>query len=591
MGYQGIRNMSPEQASTNGIDSLAAEPVGRVPAALSPDEKRALLGQLLRSRAERPRHIPLSAAQERLWLVHELEPDSPVHNVSVVHHLAGPLDAHALERALGEVVGRHESLRTTFAVVDGRPVQVIAPAAAFCLARVDRSSLPDSDWMEEVRRSAAVEARTPFDLQRGPLLRCKLLGHTPQEHALVVTLHHIIADRWSLGILAQEVSSLYAALLAGDPSPLAHPPGQYAAFGEWQQEWLRGADADKQRAYWKARLDGRVPELRLPTDRRPVGAPTYRGERMEFHLSDGLTRDLAAWSAALGVTPYVTLLAEFSALLHQRTGQDDLILCAPVAGRHRPQTKGVVGYFNNVMPLRIDLSGEPSFRLLLGRVSQAAREAYEAQDIPFQWIAALPNLARTPLTPCLFSLQTTQSLAFQLPGVRADYRDVHGGTANFDLAVFFEERDGRLAGIIDFKTDLFSGPAVEQLIEQYQNILLELIGRSDRCLSTLPSSPPQQPRPCQAFDQVAPPLVSATGDHDGRPQTEAPAAPRDELERRLTQIWEEVLGVRPIDADSNFFDLGGHSLLAARLFARLEQEFAQELPLAMLLRAPTIREM
>jgi thioesterase domain-containing protein len=582
--------MSPEPSAALTTDNPVGRSMGQAARALSLEEKRALLGQLLRARADQPRHALLSAAQERLWLVHELEPESSVHNVSVVHSFTGPLDGDLLERSLGEVVGRHESLRTTFTVVDGGPVQRIGPPA-FELARSDQSTLSGAEWASAVEQAAREEARTPFDLERGPLLRCKLLSRSPREHALIITVHHLVADRWSLGILAREASRLYAAYTAGEPPPFPHTPPPYTVFGDWHRDWLQCPEADRQRAYWIARLGGPVTELRLPSDRSATGAPSYAGDRKEFSLGDALTREVAERSAAEGVTPYVSLLAAFAALLRQRTGQEDVVICSPVAGRHRPRTKGIVGYFNNLVPLRIDLTGELSYRELLGRVSHEARQAYDAQDIPFQWIAELPNLVRIPLTRCLFSLQNTPSLAFELPGVVADYEDVPGGTANFDMAVFFEERQGHLAGIIDYKTDLFTASAIDRLVDQYQEVLLQLLGRPDTCPCKVAPPAPARQQTEQRLNGVAPPSPDSTCDPECQSRNETSAAPRERLEQRLTEIWQEVLGVKPISPTGNFFELGGHSLLAARLFSRLEQELAQELPLAMLLRAPTIREM
>jgi thioesterase domain-containing protein len=450
-------------------------------------------------------------------------------------------------------------------------MQVIGSAFEVAIADVRLEHLSASNWPAEVSQRASADARLPFDLGRGPLLRLHLLHGPAQEHALFVTVHHLVADRWSLGQLSREISTLYAALTSGAPANLAPVTGQYADITVALQNERDDTAAKMHLEYWRSRLSGVAPLL-LPTDRRPALAPGYRGGRRPFALGRELSQQLASAATRAGVTLYEFLLAAFAALLHRHTGQEDLVLCLPASGRHRAASKGVVGYFNQILPVRLDLSGDPDGRELLGRVRQAAQEAYRHLDVPLQRIAELPELAHTSLARCLFSLQNTPALTLELPGITARYEDVPSEAANFDLAVFLEEKDGELLGLADYKADLFSDAAADQLVQRLQDLLVRLARRLDQRLSELP-----------AVRWVVPPAAKAVPAGLGLPRTE--------LERRLILLWEEVLNVRPITPISNFFDLGGHSLLAARLFERLEKSFGQELPLAALLHAPTIEGM
>ncbi len=287
-----------------------------------------------------------------------------------------------------------------------------------------------------------------------------------------------------------------------------------------------------------------------------------------IRVSPDLAGQIAPFGVREGVTPYVVLLAAFALLLHQHSGQKDVVVCLPVSGRHRGQTRDVIGYFNNILPIRLDLNGNPTLRQVLARVNLAVREAFDHQDVPFQQIAELPALALIPLTRCLFSLQSIGALALKLPEIKSTYDDVHSGAADFPLSVFLEEKDDELKGLVDYRTDRFSTPRIEELMERYQRLVRRMIEAPEVCLEQLPGF-------CSP--------ISGTSGSAHLPGMEAPAResqtipkeyttpvsplPRSELERQLIRLWEDVLGIRPIRRDSNFFDLGGHSLLAARLFA------------------------
>ncbi|HYO50583.1 MAG TPA: condensation domain-containing protein, partial [Chloroflexia bacterium] len=342
---------------------------------LSPQEKRALLAQQLSNR-KKPRTFPTSFAQQRLWLVDQLEPGSAFYNVPVATRLKGPLDTQALERSLTEIARRHEALRTTISVVEGEPVQVVAPPAEAGLPVVDLRHLREEAREAEAHRLAEEEARKRFDLAQGPLIRTTLLRIGEQDHMLLLTMHHIVSDGWSMQVFYEEMQSLYNAYTAGQPSPLPALPVQYADYAVWQREWLQGETLQAQLDYWKGQLAGAPPLLELPTDRPRPHAQTYGGGHQTIHLPVSLARQLEALSRREGATLFMVLLAAFDTLLHRYTGQSDVVIGSPIAGRTRQEIEGLIGFFVNTLVLRVDLagrlSGSPGFSGLVGRVRQTA---------------------------------------------------------------------------------------------------------------------------------------------------------------------------------------------------------------------------
>ena len=328
--------------------------------------------------------FPTSFAQQRLWFVHQWEPGTPLYNIPCSFRLTGRLDVAALEQSFNELVRRHESLRTSFSDVDGQPVQVITPSLTVTLLVVDLSSIPGAEHESEALRLATEEARRPFDLTQVPLLRASVLQMAEQEHVLLLTLHHIVSDGWSMGVLFRELSALYNAFSTGKPSPLAELPLQYPDFAVWQRQWLQGEVLEGQLSYWKKQLAKAPAVLDLPTDRPRPPVQTYRGARQSLVLSQALTSRLKAISRQESVSLFMTLLAAFQTLLYRYTQCDDILVGSPIAGRNRTDIEGLIGFFVNTLVLRTDLSGDPSFRELLGRVRKLALDAYAHQDLPFE---------------------------------------------------------------------------------------------------------------------------------------------------------------------------------------------------------------
>ncbi|HST57463.1 MAG TPA: condensation domain-containing protein, partial [Longimicrobium sp.] len=347
----------------------------RAIADLSPAQLAALQARLRALRGEAavdagiPRRagtgpVQLSFAQQRLWFLDQLEPGSAAYNIPFALRMRGPLDAAVLSRSLDEVVRRHETLRTTLPVVDGVPVQMIAPPSPRPIPLVDLGNLPADARDAEARRLARDEALRPFDLARGPLLRATLLRLAADEHVALFTLHHVVADGWSTRVLVREITALYTAFSRGAPSPLPEPALQYADYGEWQRAWLAGGVLEEQLGWWRERLAGAPPLLELPTDRpRPARAGSA-GDSRPIRLAPETLRALADLSQGEGATLFMTVLAAFAVLLGRYAGQDDVVVGTPVAGRSRLEVENVVGFFVNMLALRTDLSGDPSFRAL-----------------------------------------------------------------------------------------------------------------------------------------------------------------------------------------------------------------------------------
>ncbi|HMR63875.1 MAG TPA: condensation domain-containing protein [Anaerolineae bacterium] len=546
------------------------------------------------SRRPNPDTFPLSFAQQRLWFLDQLNPGTAIYNLHEAIRLRGPLAVGTLEQSLNEILWRHETLRATFANVAGQPMQRISGAESFSLALIDLQELSELEREIEAQRLANQEAQRPFDLAQDPLLRATLVRLDQEDYVFLLTMHHIIADGWSMGLFKRELGALYQAFLKGQPSPLPELPIQYADFAHWQHQRLQSEALANQLTYWKQHLAGQVPMLQLPTDYPQPPIQTYQGSYQSLVLSEELTEALKKLSRQEGVTLFVTLLTAFMTLLNRFTEQEDLVICSPIAGRKQIELEDLIGYFNNIVVLRTDLSGNPSFRELLARSRQVILGAYDHQDLPFQTVADLPNLTLTPLSRALFDLRDASDWPLELPGITVNSLEVNSVTTYFDLSFDLQEKAKKLSGVLGYKTDLFSPTTIAQMLSHFQILLESLIAEPEQRLSALPclTKSPQRldPLPRSATDQANHHLLSAPNSARHEP-TQTFVAPRDDLELRLTKIWEQVLGLRPIGVRDNFFQLGGHSLLALRLFTQVEKVMHKHLPLATLFQAPTIEQL
>ena len=356
----------------------------------------------------RNENLPLSSAQQRLWFLDQLEPDSSAYNLPRAYRLTGQLNLVALEKSLGEIIQRHEALRTTFSSVNGQPIQVITEDINFSLPLVDLRNLPETEREAQAQRLVIQEREQPFDLATGSLWRTQLLHLDQQEYLLLVTMHHSVSDGWSIGVFEQELAALYEAFCTEKPSPLPELPIQYADFAHWQQQWLQSEDFKYQLDYWKQQLGGKLPVLELPTDRPRPPVQTDRGAEQTLILPQKLSQALKDLSRREGATLAMTMLAGFKTLLYRYTGQEDIIVGSPVAGRNRAELERLIGFFISTVVMRSDLSGNPTFREVLGRVRQMALEAYAHQDVPFEKLveALQPerDLSRTPIFQVWFNM-------------------------------------------------------------------------------------------------------------------------------------------------------------------------------------------
>ncbi|HEX8355362.1 MAG TPA: condensation domain-containing protein, partial [Pyrinomonadaceae bacterium] len=365
-------------------------------------------------------NLPLSFAQERLWFLDQLDPGSPSYLVVAAVRLSGALNRPAFERALNELVRRHEVLRTCFGLREGRPVQLITPSLPIPLLLVDLTHLPEAGREEEARRLAAEEARRPFDLSRLPLLRATLLRLSDSEHLALLTLHHIVTDGWSMAVLVREVAALYEAFTKGEGSPLPELPIQYADYAAWQKEFLQGEVLDGQLSYWREALEG-APRLELPTDRPRPAAQSYRGAHHQFAIDAEAWRGVRELARAEGATPFMVLLTAFYVLLGRYAGQRDVSVGTPVAGRTRTEAEGLIGLFVNTLVLRARWEEGEGFRGLLRGVRERVLEAQAHQELPFERLVEElqpeRSLSRTPLFQVMFVMQNSLLPALKLAGV------------------------------------------------------------------------------------------------------------------------------------------------------------------------------
>nr|WP_301340591.1 non-ribosomal peptide synthetase [Myxococcus xanthus] len=442
-------------------------------------------------RVPRDRALPLSFAQQRLWFLAQLDPDSTVYNVPASVRLAGALNVPALKQSFDALVRRHEALRTTFRTEGGSPVQVIDPRGGARLDIVDLRSLPVARREEEAQRIAQEASQRPFDLESGPLLRLALLALSEQDHVLVLVMHHIVSDGWSMGILVRELTELYASFSQGQPSHLPELPLQYADYAVWQREWLQGDLLDAQLGYWKQRLDGAPRLLELPTDRPRPAVQSLEGAYVPYSLGRGLSEAVHALARREGVTPFMVLLAAFQAVLARYSGQDDVSVGSPIAGRTRAETEGLIGFFVNTLVLRTQLEGSQSFRELLARVREVTLGAYAHQEVPFEKLveALRPerSLSHSPMFQVMLTFDSTPDAggdaqaATGMKHVAVEHR-----VSRFDLSLGFVEGKDGFSGGLEYSTVLFEPETAARLLAHLKTLLEGAVTEPDRSVYALP---------------------------------------------------------------------------------------------------------
>jgi len=459
---------------------------------LTAEQKRALLAQLLQEKSTQPKSYPISFAQQRLWLLDQLEPNNPAYNIISAYRLVGHLSITRLESCLNQIIQRHASLRTTFTTQNEAPVQKVHPQLTLSLINHDLRALPTETQAIEVEKLTTVELSRLFDLTQPPLLRATLLQLSESETIFILIIHHIVADGWSLGIFFKELTKLYH-----DPTTrLPALPIQYSDFTRWQRQYLQGEVLHKQVNYWKQQLTGSPPSLPLPTDYPRPTLQTFHGARLFFTFPKILLDNLKKLSQNAGATLFMTLLAGFYVLLHRYTGQQDIVLGTPIAGRNRTEVEDLIGFFVNTLILRVQLQQEHDFLQLLAQVKQVALDAYTYQDLPFEILIEQlhpeRNLNFSPLFQVMFAFQNIPSQELALPGITATALNIKQVAAKFDLVLFLEETSTGLNGIVEYHTDLFKESTVQRLIAHLQLVLEKVATDPYQKISTIPLVTPEE---------------------------------------------------------------------------------------------------
>ncbi|MBD2294779.1 amino acid adenylation domain-containing protein [Anabaena sphaerica FACHB-251] len=443
-------------------------------------------------------NLPLSFAQQRLWFLDQLIPNNPFYNIPLALHLTGSLNQAALEQTFNEIVRRHEALRTNVVIQSGQPVQVINPTLTIPLSIIDLRQLPQAEREIQARRLTTQEAQRSFNLSTDLLLRAKLLWLDETQYILLLTMHHIVSDGWSIGVLIQEIAALYTAFASNQPSPLPKLTIQYADFAYWQRQWLQGEVLEKQLSYWQKQLDG-ISILNLPTDRPRPSVQTYQGARQPLQLSKSLSEALLALGQQEGVTLFITLLSAFKVLLYRYTQQEDIAIGSPIANRNRSEIEGLIGFFVNSLVLRTDLTGNPTFRELLSRVKEVALGAYAHQDLPFEKLVEElhpeRNLNQNPLFQVVFALQNAPMSALELTGLTLSPLPFETETTRFDLEFHLWEPNSQnslwadssegISGFVIYSTDLFDDATITRMLGHFQTLLEGIVTNPEQRIAQL----------------------------------------------------------------------------------------------------------
>ncbi|WP_375501013.1 amino acid adenylation domain-containing protein [uncultured Nostoc sp.] len=447
----------------------------------------------------RSENLPLSFAQQRLWFLDQLIPNNPFYNIPVALHLTGLLNKAALEQTFNEIVRRHEALRTNFVIESGQPVQLINPTLTITLPIIDLRQLPQAEREIQARQFTNQEAQRPFNLSTDSLLQVKLLWLNETEYILLLNMHHIVSDGWSIGVLIQEIAALYTAFTSNQPSPLPKLTIQYADFAYWQRQWLQGEVLEKQLGYWQKQLDG-ISILNLPTDRPRLAVQTYQGARQPLQLSKSLSEALLALGQQEEVTLFITLLAAFKILLYRYTQQEDIAIGSPIANRNRSEIEELIGFFVNSLVLRTDLSGNPTFRELLSRVKDVALGAYAHQDLPFEKLVEElhpeRNLNQNPLFQVVFALQNAPMSTLELTGLTLSPLPFSTETTRFDLefhlwepntqnGLWVDSSEG-ISGFVIYSTDLFDDATITRMLGHFQTLLEGIVANPEQPIAQLP---------------------------------------------------------------------------------------------------------
>ncbi|HEX8088392.1 MAG TPA: condensation domain-containing protein, partial [Blastocatellia bacterium] len=441
---------------------------------------------------------PLSSAQQRLWFLEQMEPGSAVYNMPGAMRLNGKIDLPVLERSINEIIRRHEALRTTFTSLDQNPVQNIHTELRLTLRAIDLRELPEAVRESEARRLSTEESQGGFDLERGPLIRARLLRDTDSSAVLLVTMHHIISDGWSLGIFIKELASIYDSLWAGRPAALPGPAIQYADYAAWQRGWLEGEVAGEQMEYWRRHLSGELPVLAMPTDRARPAVQTYRGSTVRGVISRRVGEAIRRVSGGENSTLYMGLLSGYAAVVGRLSGQREVVVGTPVSNRGRRELEEVIGLLVNTLAMRIEVRAGEGFREMMRRVREVALGGYSHGEVPFEKVVeeARPerDLSHTPVFQTMFALQDNWIQAVELKELMMIPYEVETKTSKFDLALEIRESESGLMAVLEYNTDLYDEATAARLLQQYQTLMEAASADPDLRVGDLPMLTPSQRR-------------------------------------------------------------------------------------------------
>jgi len=523
--------------------------------------------------------FPCSVVQRVCWFLDQMSPGTPAYNIAVRFLLRGPVRIELVGEALREIVRRHEILRTRFVRKDGEPKQLVEQGARFELPLADLRNCPAEFRAGEAEKLAAEEACIGFNLEEGPLFRGRLIQTADEECVLLLTMHHIVSDGWSVGIITEELGAIYEALVQQAPHSLPALPIQYADYACWQEQWVASGELDRQLDYWKQKLHAFEP-LNIPTDQPRPAAAINRGEIRSTVLPRSLTDALKEVSDRNGCTLFMTMMAAFVTLMHHEARQSDIAVRTQTAGRANMDLEPLIGWFVNSIILRNSVTGDASFETLLKQVQDTVLQAFDHQDVPFERlieaIRPAQPLGRRPPFQVNFIFQRDFVKPWQRGGITFTPIPSKATGTFVDLNFFLVERQDGWRASVDVNLDVFRAETGDFLLRNFQTALETIAGNSRIRISEIPF-------------RTRPEIEAKYGTAAGA--TAAYVAPRTSMEAQVAAIWQQVLGIAPIGVLTNFFDLGGHSLLAVRIVAAIEKEFGRQIKLAQLFVNPTVAAM
>ncbi|HLX85046.1 MAG TPA: condensation domain-containing protein [Terriglobales bacterium] len=533
--------------------------------------------------------FPASLAQQRLWFLDQLQGQTAAYNVHLGFWLRGPLDLFSLRASLQEIVNRHDSLRTAFRLEHHELQQVVA--RQIILSVPVHEVVNSQDPYAEAYRLAEREVESPFDLREAPLFRARVIRVTADDHVLLCTMPHLVTDSLSTQIMARELEAAYSAFSSGKPSPLIDLPIGYGDFSEWQRRWLGTEQVQQQLTYWKNQLSNAPPLLELPTDGSRPPEQTFQGASQTVQLPGPIITDIKQLATRWQTTPFMLLVAAFKILLYRYSGQPDLLVGVPVAGRNRVETEGIIGFFVNTLVLRDDLSGNPRFSELVRQVRETTLDAFSNADVPFEKVVEVVkperNLSYNPIFQVMFSVIKAAVRSHTFGNLTAFPYVVTPKSSIFDLSMtLIEGVDEQWWVEIDYNTDLFQSKRVGRMVEDYFEVLQAIVANPEARILDLPVAGADPKRILGlSLPQPAARTQRRLSSSKIKSWRSGQFVARQEL---LLGIWKEVLETPDIGVRDNFFDVGGHSLLAARLVAEIERATGRKVPVSAIFRAPTI---